>query len=62
MSTPCYRSFVAHRAEELIRDMGEGGAREAAIRAALYIRMPEGVADERGFHLLQDCVRRPGRA
>jgi pimeloyl-ACP methyl ester carboxylesterase len=48
-----YRTFVARRVEELIWGIGEGGAREAAIRAALYIRLPEGVADERGFHLLQ---------
>ena len=48
-----HRAFVAQRAEELMRNVGDGGAREAAIRAALYIRMPEGVADERGFHLLQ---------
>src|SRR5262249_28661488 len=31
----------------------QGGPREAAIRALLYIRMPEGVADERGFRLLE---------
>jgi hypothetical protein len=37
----------------LKRGIAEGGPREAAIRAALYIRMPEGVADERGFRLLQ---------
>jgi hypothetical protein len=48
-----YRAFVAHRIEELTWAIGEGGAREAAIRAAFYIRMPEGVADERGFRLLQ---------
>jgi pimeloyl-ACP methyl ester carboxylesterase len=48
-----YRAFVAHRIEELMWAIGEGGAREGAIRAAFYIRMPEGVADERGFRLLQ---------
>jgi hypothetical protein len=48
-----YKAFVAHRVEELKRSIGEGGPREAAIRAALYIRLPEGVADERGFRLLQ---------
>jgi pimeloyl-ACP methyl ester carboxylesterase len=48
-----YNAFVAQRAEELKRNIGEGGPREATIRAALYIRLPEGVADERGFHLLQ---------
>ncbi|WP_083240343.1 DUF3141 domain-containing protein [Methyloceanibacter methanicus] len=48
-----YRAFVDHRIEELTRDIAEGGPREAAIRAALYIRMPDGVADERGFRLLE---------
>ena len=48
-----HRAFVAERASELMRNVGDGGPREAAIRAALYIRMPEGVADERGFRLLQ---------
>jgi hypothetical protein len=48
-----HRAFVAERASELMRTVGDGGPREAAIRAALYIRMPEGVADERGFNLLQ---------
>lgn len=48
-----YRAFVAQRIEELTRKMAEGDPREAAIRALLYIRMPEGVADERGFRLLE---------
>jgi hypothetical protein len=55
-----YKAFVAHRAEELKRNIGEGGPREAAIRAALYIRMPEGVADERGFSLLQQLKEKAG--
>jgi hypothetical protein len=33
--------------------MGEGGLREAALRAVLYVRLPERVADERGFNLLR---------
>jgi pimeloyl-ACP methyl ester carboxylesterase len=48
-----YKAFVAQRVEELKRSIAEGGPREAAIRAALYIRLPEGVADERGLRLLQ---------
>jgi pimeloyl-ACP methyl ester carboxylesterase len=48
-----YRAFVAHRIEELTRNIAQGGPREAAIRALLYIRMPDGVADERGFRLLE---------
>lgn len=48
-----HKAFVAQRIEELRKGVSEGGPKEAAIRAALYIRMPEGVADERGFRLLQ---------
>jgi hypothetical protein len=48
-----YRAFVADRIDELTRNLTQGGPREAAIRALLYIRIPEGVADERGFRLLE---------
>ncbi|MGH6826642.1 DUF3141 domain-containing protein [Methyloceanibacter sp.] len=48
-----YRAFVAERTDQLTRHIARGGPREAAIRALLYIRMPEGVADERGFRLLE---------
>jgi hypothetical protein len=48
-----YRAFIARRVEELTRNIAQGGPREAAIRALLYIRLPEGVADERGFRLLE---------
>jgi hypothetical protein len=48
-----YRAFVAERTSELMHNIARGGPREAAIRALLYIRLPEGVADERGFRLLE---------
>ena len=48
-----YSAFIARRLDELRKSVPEGGPREAAIRALLYIRIPEGVADERGFRLLQ---------
>jgi pimeloyl-ACP methyl ester carboxylesterase len=48
-----YRAFVAQRIDEITRSIAQGGPREAAIRALLYVRMPEGVADERGFRLLE---------
>jgi hypothetical protein len=54
------KAFVAQRIAELKRNIGEGGPREAAIRAALYIRLPEGVADERGFRLLQRLQEETG--
>jgi Protein of unknown function (DUF3141) len=48
-----HRAFVAKRIEELTSRIADGGPREAAIRALLYVRMPEGVVDERGFNLLR---------
>jgi Protein of unknown function (DUF3141) len=50
---PVHKAFVAQRVEELVRAIADGGPREAAIRALLYIRLPEGVVDERGFNLLR---------
>jgi hypothetical protein len=48
-----HKAFVAHRIEELNSAIADGGPREAAIRALLYVRLPEGVVDERAFNLLQ---------
>ena len=39
--------------EELKADMEKGGPHEAAIRALVYIRMPENAVDERGFEILR---------
>jgi pimeloyl-ACP methyl ester carboxylesterase len=50
---PVHKAFVAQRFEQLTEAMAEGGPREAAIRALLYVRMPDGVVDERGFNLLR---------
>jgi hypothetical protein len=47
------QAFVAQRIRELEQRISEGGAREAAIRALLYIRLPGGAVDERGFRLMQ---------
>jgi hypothetical protein len=38
---------------ELTDSISNGGAREAVVRALLYIRLPEGVVDERGFNLMR---------
>ncbi|KJS30262.1 MAG: 3-hydroxyalkanoate synthetase [Desulfatitalea sp. BRH_c12] len=45
--------FVKRRIEELRLKMDQGGPREAAIRAVLYIRLAENAADERGFETLR---------
>src|SRR5262249_56041592 len=47
------RAWVARRISELREGIAAGGSREALIRALLYIRRPEGVADERGFNFLR---------
>jgi pimeloyl-ACP methyl ester carboxylesterase len=46
-------ALVAKRIDELRDTIAEGGAREAMLRALLYVRMPEGVVDERGFNFLR---------
>lgn len=50
-------AFVAKRIDELKQAIPEGGPREAVIRALLYVRMPEGAIDERGFNLLRRMRR-----
>ena len=54
-------ALVARRIEELKSNISDGGPREAVVRALLYIRMPEGVADERGFNLLQRMREEAGK-
>jgi Protein of unknown function (DUF3141) len=44
---------VARHIADLRARIGEGGAREAAIRALLYVRMADGAADERGLAFLR---------
>jgi pimeloyl-ACP methyl ester carboxylesterase len=50
---PEHVAFVDRRKAELLEAIEDGGAREAAIRALIYIRLPEGAVDERGFNLLE---------
>lgn len=48
-----HEAFVEQRVRELRAKMDKGGPREAAIRAMIYIRMPEDAADERAFEMLR---------
>jgi hypothetical protein len=51
------REAVAKQmAAHLEQQIETGGLCEAAVRALLYIRMPDGVADERGFAALQQIA------
>jgi pimeloyl-ACP methyl ester carboxylesterase len=54
-------ALIARRIEELKSGIGEGGPREAVIRALLYIRTPEGVVDERGFNLMRRMREEAGK-
>jgi len=48
-----HAAFVERRIEELRAKMEKGGPREAALRALIYVGMPEKGADEREFEMLR---------
>jgi hypothetical protein len=54
-------ALVAERMEELKAGIAKGGPREAVLRALLYVRMPEGAVDERGFNLLRRMREEAGK-
>ncbi|CFX59570.1 conserved protein of unknown function [Candidatus Filomicrobium marinum] len=56
-----HQALVDKRVEELKRGIKDGGAREALLRALLYVRMPDGVVDERSFNLLRRMRDEVGR-
>jgi hypothetical protein len=56
-----HHTLVAQRIAEIKSRIAEGGPREAVIRALLYVRMPEGVVDERGFNLLRRMREEAGK-
>lgn len=46
-------TLAERRIEELRVKMDRGGPAEAAIRALIYVRMPEEAVDERAFEMLR---------
>jgi len=48
-----HQQMVQRKLEDLRARISDGGPREAAIRAMLYVRLPDGVSDERAFTLLR---------
>jgi len=54
------RALVERRIEELKGAIPDGGPREAITRALLYVRMTEGMVDERGFNLLRRAREEAG--
>ncbi|MDQ8700853.1 DUF3141 domain-containing protein [Hyphomicrobium sp. LHD-15] len=57
-----HSALVQQRISEIKRRASEGGPREAALRSLIYIRMPDGVVDERGFNFLRTLRREAGRS
>jgi len=53
VNEPRHRAVVERQIAELRARMGQGGLREAAIRALLYVVMADGSADERTFAVLR---------
>jgi hypothetical protein len=54
------RALVERRIQEIKRAIPDGGPREAITRALMYVRMPEGMVDERGFNLLRRAREEAG--
>jgi hypothetical protein len=57
---PGYRALIARRISELRDGIRKGGPREALVRALIYVRMPDGVVDERGFNFLRHLREEAG--
>jgi hypothetical protein len=53
-----HRELVERRRAELKARIPLGGMREAVIRALLYVGMPRGAVDERGFEAVRSIRRR----
>ena len=54
-------ALVAQQIDRLKDAIPEGGSREALLRALIYVRMPEGVVDERGFNFLRRMREEAGK-
>jgi hypothetical protein len=58
---PAHHALVEQKISELKQRIGDGGPREAIIRALLYVRMPDGEVDGRGFNLLRRMREETGK-
>jgi poly(3-hydroxyalkanoate) synthetase len=50
---PDHLALIARQKEKLLAKMDKGGPRAAVLRGLIYVRMAEGVADERGFEMIR---------
>jgi hypothetical protein len=55
-----HMALVERRMDALDRKMDQGGLREAALRALVYLRMPARAVDERGFEMLRRVREKHG--
>ncbi len=54
---PNHLAFIKRRQQEILESIDKGGPREAILRALIYVRMPEGASDERGFEMIRRVRR-----
>ncbi len=50
---PDHLALVEHQKQALMAKMEQGGPMEAVLRGLIYVRLPEGNADERGFEVIR---------
>ena len=50
---PDHLALIAHRKAELLSKIDQGGPREAMLRGLIYVRLPIGASDERGFEVIR---------
>ncbi|RTE90118.1 DUF3141 domain-containing protein [Bradyrhizobium sp. LVM 105] len=60
--SPEHRAMLKQRIAELKAKIGEGGLREAALRALLYVGSARGMVDERSIEALRQVRREHGGA
>jgi pimeloyl-ACP methyl ester carboxylesterase len=59
--TVAHAALVRQRIAAIQSRIAEGGPREAALRCLIYVRMPDGVIDERGFNFLRMMRKDAGK-
>ena len=50
---PDHLALIEHQKKALLTKMEQGGADAAVMRGLIYVRLPEGKADERGFEMIR---------
>lgn len=59
--TAAHAALVREHLAHIKQRVAEGGPREAALRALIYLRMPDGAIDERSFNVLRALRREAGK-